>query len=128
MLSLPLEFQPKRRKLEQHLLDNPQDATKLAIAHFEDFLALTIKFKDLQSQVKEQSAFSSDLSLNFRLPLHLQLEVDKLRRYLKQYPDEAQELAIDHYEDFINLLIEYKLLLSNNRHSSLTLPSFISNN
>ncbi len=44
------------------------------------------------------------------LPLESELQVIRLKRYLNKYPEEAFELAIQHYEDFLALAVEYKKL------------------
>lgn len=44
------------------------------------------------------------------LPLESELQVVRLKRYLDKYPEAANELAIQHYEDFLALAIEYKKL------------------
>ena len=110
MISLPFEYQEIRAKLNQYLLSNPVDAIELAIAHFEDYLALTIKYKELQSQ-PITSNFYSIPDLTFELPLEHQFDSERLKRHLKKYPEQAHQLAIEHHEDFYNLAIEYKNLL-----------------
>ncbi len=44
------------------------------------------------------------------LPLESELEVVRLKFYLEKYPEKAIELAIQHYEDFLALVIEYRKL------------------
>lgn len=44
------------------------------------------------------------------LPLESQLEVCKLKLYLQQHPEDAYQLAIDHFIDFLALVHEYKKL------------------
>lgn len=45
-------------------------------------------------------------------PLELELQVVRLKLYLDKNPDEAKELALQHYEDFLALAIKYKKLES----------------
>lgn len=47
---------------------------------------------------------------NSSLPLESQLEVERLKIYLKKYPQQAFELAISHFEDYLELVWEYKKL------------------
>ena len=45
MNNLPLEIELSSERLRRHLQENPHDATRLAIAHFEDFAILAIEFQ-----------------------------------------------------------------------------------
>ena len=56
MLSLPLELELQVVRLKLYLEKNPEEATELALQHYEDFLALAIKYKKLQSQLTEIEA------------------------------------------------------------------------
>ncbi len=47
---------------------------------------------------------------NSSLPLESQLEVERLKVHLKKYPEPARELAILHFEDYLELVWEYKKL------------------
>lgn len=44
------------------------------------------------------------------LPLESELQVVRLKMYLDKNPEEAAELAIQHYEDFLILAAKYKKL------------------
>ena len=44
------------------------------------------------------------------LPLESKFEVTKLKLYLQQHPEDSYQLAIDHFEDFLALVREYKKL------------------
>ena len=75
--------------------------------------------------------------------LEVEFELERLRRYLKQNPQQASILAMNHFEDFLNLsrknrMLEKKyqsLLEDNQRLTSqliemtsskpVTLPSFL---
>ena len=48
MNNLPVEIELSSERLRRHLQENPHDATRLAIAHFEDFAILAIEFKKLE--------------------------------------------------------------------------------
>jgi hypothetical protein len=56
MLSLPLELELQVVRLKLYLKKNPEEAIELALQHYEDFLALAIKYKKLQSQLTEIEA------------------------------------------------------------------------
>lgn len=44
------------------------------------------------------------------LPLESELQVVRLKMYLDKNPQEAIELAVQHYEDFLILAAKYKKL------------------
>ena len=44
------------------------------------------------------------------LPLESELQVVRLKRYLDKHPETATELAVQHYEDFLALVIEHRKL------------------
>jgi hypothetical protein len=46
------------------------------------------------------------------LPLESELQVVRLKMYLDHNPQEAVELALQHYEDFLALAAKYKKLQS----------------
>ena len=46
------------------------------------------------------------------LPLESELQVVRLKMYLDRNPQEAVELALQHYEDFLALAAKYKKLQS----------------
>ena len=48
MNNLPLELELSVERLRRHLEENPHDATRLAIAHFEDFSMLAIEYQKLE--------------------------------------------------------------------------------
>ena len=50
MNKLPVELEFSVERLKRYLEDNPHDAKRLAIAHFEDFSVLAIEFKKLEMQ------------------------------------------------------------------------------
>ena len=50
MNNLPLEIELSAERLKRYLQENPHDATRLAIDHFEDFSILAIEFKKLEMQ------------------------------------------------------------------------------
>ncbi len=53
MISLPLETELQVVRLKLYLEKNPQEATQLALQHYEDFLALAIEHKKLKSQLQD---------------------------------------------------------------------------
>ena len=75
------------------------------------------------------------------IPLDIKFSAERLRRYLQSNPDDANRLAIAHFEDFSILAIEYKKLeierqaleleniklRSAKSHRTVSLPSFVSN-
>ena len=50
MNKIPLNLQFSVERLKRYLEENPHDANRLAIAHFEDFSVLAIEFKKLEMQ------------------------------------------------------------------------------
>lgn len=46
------------------------------------------------------------------LPLESELQVVRLKLYLEKNPEEAMEMALQHYEDFLALAAKYKKLQS----------------
>jgi len=75
-----------------------------------------------------------------KLPVELELSVERLKRHLEANPHDANRLAIAHFEDFSMLAIEYKkleierqaleleniTLRSAKTHRTVYLPSFVS--
>ena len=61
------------------------------------------------------------------LPLESELQVVRLKRYLKKYPETAMELAVQHYEDFLALAIENKKLRAKLQSGSTNLVNESSN-
>ena len=53
MISLPLESELQVVRLKLYLEKNPEEATNLALQHYEDFLALAIEHRKLKSQLKD---------------------------------------------------------------------------
>ena len=51
MNNLPVEIEFSSERLKRHLQENPHDATRLAIAHFEDHSVLAIKFNNLKMKL-----------------------------------------------------------------------------
>ena len=60
MISLPLEYQLQVMRLKMYLKDNPEKAADLAIEHYEDFLALSIKHNKLKSELLLELKTSTD--------------------------------------------------------------------
>lgn len=63
------------------------------------------------------------------LPLHNQfniaLEVVKLKLYLKKHPEQSTQLAIEHFQDYLEVVERYKQLeAENNQLKSPSLPPF----
>ena len=67
MLSLPLELELQVVRLKLYLEKNPEEANELALQHYEDFLALAIKYKKLQSQLSDIEACMLHFSDSFGL-------------------------------------------------------------
>lgn len=53
MISLPLESELQVVRLKLYLEKNPEQATNLALQHYEDFLALAIEYRKLKSQLND---------------------------------------------------------------------------
>lgn len=53
MISLPLESELQVVRLKLYLEKNPEEATDLALQHYEDFLALAIEYKKLKSKLND---------------------------------------------------------------------------
>ncbi len=56
---------------------------------------------------------------NQPLSLESQFEVKRLKLYLEQNPEKAQELAITYFEDYLELIQEYKKLKAQKKSPSL---------
>lgn len=56
---------------------------------------------------------------NEPLSLESQFEVKRLKLYLEQNPEKAQDLAISYFEDYLELVQEYKKLEVQNKSTSL---------
>jgi len=65
MISLPLESELQVVRLKMYLDRNPQEANELALQHYEDFLALAIKYKKLQSKLDDIEACMLDFSESY---------------------------------------------------------------
>jgi|GEM_PF-3325256 len=65
MISLPLESELQVVRLKLYLDKNPQEATELALQHYEDFLALAIRYKQLKSQLIDIETCMLNASDNF---------------------------------------------------------------
>lgn len=50
MIPLPLESELQVVRLKMYLEKNPQEAMELALQHYEDFLALAIKYRELKAE------------------------------------------------------------------------------
>lgn len=53
MIPLPLEAELQVIRLKIYLERNPQEATELAVQHYEDFLALSVQYKKLKSKLED---------------------------------------------------------------------------
>lgn len=49
MIPLPLESELQVVRLKMYLEKNPQEAIELALQHYEDFLALATKYRELKA-------------------------------------------------------------------------------
>jgi hypothetical protein len=65
MISLPLESELQVVRLKMYLDHNPQEAAELALQHYEDFLALALKYKNLQSKLEEIESCMLDFSESY---------------------------------------------------------------
>ena len=71
------------------------------------------------------------------LPIEYKFESERFRRFLHHNPEEAHEYAVSHFEDYLAILHEYRLLQTKHDQlqneliklrfrKSLQLPSFLS--
>ncbi|MEM7592915.1 MAG: hypothetical protein AAF383_15600 [Cyanobacteria bacterium P01_A01_bin.83] len=67
MISLPLESELQVIRLKMYLDENPEEAVELALQHYEDFLALAIQFRKLQSKLDNVETFMLNFSDNLGL-------------------------------------------------------------
>ena len=67
MISLPLESELQVVRLKMYLDKNPQEATELAIQHYEDFLLLAAKYKKLQNELNNIETCMLSLSENYEM-------------------------------------------------------------
>ena len=59
------------------------------------------------------------------LSLHSQFDIIRLKLYLRNHPEKAQELAVGHYQDYLEVVARYKQLLEENQKlKSVSLPPF----
>jgi hypothetical protein len=65
MITLPLESELQVVRLKMYLDRNPQEAVELALQHYEDFLALAVKYKKLQSKLEEIESCMLDFSESY---------------------------------------------------------------
>ena len=55
------------------------------------------------------------------VPLHAQFDVIKLRLHLRQHPQDSHRLAIEHFQDYLEVVERYKKLEA--EHQQLKSPS-----
>lgn len=67
MISLPLESELQVVRLKLYLDKNPEEAMELALQHYEDFLALAIRYKKLESQLNNIENCMLNLSESYEL-------------------------------------------------------------
>ncbi len=67
MISLPLESELQVVRLKLYLDKNPEEAMELALQHYEDFLALAIRYKKLESQLNNIEDCMLNLSESYEL-------------------------------------------------------------
>lgn len=67
MISLPLESELQVVRLKLYLDKNPEEATELALQHYEDFLALAIKYRKLESRLSDIESCMLNASDSFGL-------------------------------------------------------------
>ena len=67
MISLPLESELQVIRLKMYLDKNPEQAVEFALQHYEDFLALAIQFRKLQSQLDNIETYMINCSDNLGL-------------------------------------------------------------
>ena len=65
MIPLPLESELQVVRLKMYLDKNPQEATELAIQHYEDFLAFAAKYKQLKSKLEDIETCMLNLSESY---------------------------------------------------------------
>lgn len=116
----------KRYLLEQH----PEEAVEKALEYCESFSNLRIKHKQLKADLKLSEELENKfLQLPYFLDTHYELE--SLKEYLEQHPEESLEKALTFYEDFSRLKAEHKQLKARleqpkkEQRKSPQLPSFL---
>ncbi len=55
-------------------------------------------------------------------PIEAQLEIERLKVHLQQHPEQAFQLAIKHFQDYLGILLEYEKLMQ--QRQSVSLPPF----
>ena len=65
MIPLPLESELQVVRLKMYLDKNPQEATELAVQHYEDFLALSAKYRQLKSKLEDIETCMLNLSESY---------------------------------------------------------------
>ena len=111
--SLSLEYQFEVKRLKNYLETNPNEARRLAITHFEDYLELVQEYKKLEKQ-KKSTSLPPIPSPGYQ---RLQAEYDDLQQ---QY----RKLLVDnhHLRHQVQELIELACALSD---ETAPLPSFL---
>lgn len=103
--------------LIRHLKKHPEQATRLAIAHFEDYLVLLSQFQKLEIKVRELHSNNLDPKLvslpdwkDARVTLEQEFTLTCLKLQLQQYPFISSFLAISYFQGFLTLSEKYTAL------------------
>jgi hypothetical protein len=114
---MTLEHNFELALLKRHLQKHPEQATTLAVAHFEDYLVLLCQYEKLLAKVKQLRSNNIDpkfISLpnwsNVHLTLEREFAIAVLKLQLQQFPFLSFCLAISYFCDFLLLTQKYMAL------------------
>ncbi|MGL6343204.1 MAG: hypothetical protein ACRC80_29200, partial [Waterburya sp.] len=110
------KIQIEVKKLKLHLQQYPQQATELAISHFEDYLVIVFEYKLLETKVKQLQQVNPDKKafitqypfVEANLSLEQQLRVEKFKRFLARNTDESEFWAITYFHKYLILAELYR--------------------
>ena len=104
-------------KLKVYLQQHPEQASELALAHYEDCLiliseydSLEIKFEQLQKSNLNSQLISASNFSEATLSLEKEFRVAIFREHLKQHPHVAEFWAIVYFHNYLILAKQYQRL------------------
>ncbi|MDJ0649609.1 MAG: hypothetical protein QNJ60_12970 [Xenococcaceae cyanobacterium MO_188.B19] len=59
---------------------------------------------------------------NTHFPIEAQLEIERLQAHLQKHPEQAFQLAVKHFKDYLLILLEYEKLIQ--KHQSISFTPF----
>ncbi len=59
---------------------------------------------------------------NIPFPIEAELEIERLEVHLQKHPEQAFQLAIKHFKDYLEIFLKYEKLIE--QRQSISLPPF----